>query len=86
MTSGRNYKCYPEYLFELFDNNNNHLSEKELLLSGDIEFNPGPAEIPILLNTRLIRHGLIPLDVGGSGVIVFLDLFHINCMGTAVIT
>ena len=76
LTSGRNYKCYPEYLFELFDDNNNHLSEKELLLSGDIELNPGPAEIPILLNTRLIRHGLIPLDVGGSGDCFFRSVSH----------
>ena len=66
-TSSRNYECYPGFLFELFDNNNYLLSEKKVLLSGDIELNPGPWEIPILLNTRLIRHGLIPLDVGGSG-------------------
>jgi len=29
-----------------FDNKNYLLSEKKLLLSGDIELNPGPAEIP----------------------------------------
>ena len=29
-----------------FDNNNYLLSEKKLLLSGDIELNPGPAKIP----------------------------------------
>ena len=35
---------------ELFDNKNYLLSETEkLLLSADIDLNPGPAEIPILL-------------------------------------
>jgi len=29
-----------------FDNKNYLLSENKLLLSGDIELNPGPAEIP----------------------------------------
>jgi len=29
-----------------FDNKNNLLSETKFLLSGDIELNPGPAEIP----------------------------------------
>ena len=29
-----------------FDNKNYLLSEKKLLLSGNIELNPGPAEIP----------------------------------------
>ena len=51
-----------------------------LLLSGDIEMNPGPAENvinisicfspqgnSILLTTRLHRHGLRPLDVVGGG-------------------
>ena len=51
-----------------------------LLLSGDIEMNPGPAENginisicltpqdnSILFTTRLHRHGLRPLDVVGGG-------------------
>ena len=46
------------------------------MLSGDVELNPGPAEIPTLLNTRLTRHGLIPLDVGGSGDCFFRSVSH----------
>ena len=42
-----------------------NLSEKKLLLSGDIELNPGPVIMPDLLNIPLLRRGLIPLDVGG---------------------
>ena len=75
-TSGRNYTCYPKFLSELLDNKNYYLSEKKLLLSGDIELNPGPAETPILLNTRLLRLGLIPLDVGGSGDCFFRSVSH----------
>ena len=71
-------------MFGLFDNNNYLLSEKKLLLSGDVELNPGPAEIPILLNTRLIRHGLY-LWMLVEVVIVFFrsvshhDQFYGNC-------
>jgi len=51
----------------------------KLLLSGDIEINPGPVENVVsksigssslnnvLLAARLYRHGLRPLDVGGGG-------------------
>ena len=55
------------------------MSDIKLLLSGDIDMNPGPAENVIdkslcfspqdnnmLLTTRLYRHGLRPLDVGGG--------------------
>ena len=52
------------------------MSEKKILLSGDIELNPGPAETPILLNICLIRLGLIPLDVGGSGDCFFRSVSH----------
>ena len=55
------------------------VSDMKLLLSGDIEMNPGPVENVVsksidfspqnnmLLATRLRRHGLRPLDVGGGG-------------------
>ena len=52
------------------------MSEKKLLLSGDIECNPGPVIIHNLLNTRLRRHGLTPLDVGGSGDCFFKSVSH----------
>ena len=35
-SSRRKYKCYPEFLSELFDNKDNFLSEKKLVLYGDI--------------------------------------------------
>ena len=57
------------------------VSDMKLLLSGDIEMNPGPVENVVstcksigfssqnntLLATRLYRHRLRPLDVGGGG-------------------
>ena len=59
------------FLCQYLDNKNFNLSEKKLLLSGDIELNPGPAIMPDLLNIQLLRWGLIPLDVGGSGDFFF---------------
>ena len=50
-----------------------HLSDMHLLLSGDIELNPGPRTMICnesshsLLHYRLLRHGLKPLDVGSGG-------------------
>ena len=57
--------------------------EQNLLLSGDIELNPGPVtntnktstssraiasdSFDFVFNNRLLRHGLRPLDVGGGG-------------------
>ena len=61
----------------------------KLLLSGDIEMNPGPTENvinksicfspednSILLTTRLHRHGLRPLDVGVGGDCFFRAVAH----------
>ena len=61
----------------------------KLLLSDDIEMNPGPAENvinksicfspqdnSILLTTRLHRHGLRPLYVGGGGDCFFPAVAH----------
>ena len=63
-----------------------------ILLSGDVERNPGPfgqdvrngasSEIASLqtlssvFNDRLARHGLISLDVGGSGDCLFRSVAH----------
>ena len=68
-------------------------SDIKLLLSGDIEMNPGPAENvinksicfspqdnSILLRTRLHRHGL-RLDVGGGGDTP-VDHFTVVCLVT----
>ncbi len=66
------------------------VSDIKLLLSGDIEMNPGPAENTIhgrsicffpqdndmLLTTRLQTHGLRPLDVGGGGDCFFRAVAH----------
>lgn len=65
------------------------VADMELLLSGDIEMNPGPTENvinksicfssqdnSILLTTRLHRHGLRPLDVGGGGDCFFRAVAH----------
>ena len=54
-------------------------TEQTLLLSGDVELNPGPLtdntindlcfynNSDFTLRYRMLRHGLIPLDVGGEG-------------------
>jgi len=59
----------------------------KLLTSGDIELNPGPQQndntqttlslgSTILLNFRLRRLGLRPLDVGGAGDYFFRAVSH----------
>ena len=56
-----------------------NLAEKNILLSGDIELNPGPVMNNItdfLLNYRLLRYGLRPLDVGGGGDCFFKSVSH----------
>ena len=75
-TSRCNFNYYPILLYQSFDNKNFNLSEKKLLLSGDVELNPGPVIMHNLLNTRLRRHGLTPLDVGGSGDCFFKSVSH----------
>ena len=81
------------------------VSDRKLLLSGDIEMNPGPVENVVsksidfspqnnmLLATRLRRHGLRPLDVGGGGDCFFRAVahqlygdpkFHLNVRALAV--
>ena len=67
-------------------------SEKNILLSGDVESNPGPVtsvstlsqattndRSDFLLNYRLLRHGLNQLDVGGGGDCYF-NQYHISYM------
>lgn len=67
-----------------------HASKRNLLLSGDVELNPGPVAKgktsslalvsnttgDLLLNYRLLRHGLRPLDVGGGGDCFFKSVSH----------
>ena len=65
------------------------LAEKNILLSGDIELNPGPVtnnstslgiianeRSNFLLNYRLLQHGLRTIDVGGGGDCFFKSVSH----------
>ena len=56
-TTSYKSKYYPMFLCQYLDNKNFNLSEKKLLLSGDIDLNPGPAIMPELLNIRLHLDG-----------------------------
>ena len=51
------------------------MARRKLLLSGDIELNPGPSEY-IVLTQRLSELGLRPLDVGGDGDCFFKAVSH----------
>ena len=71
-----------------------NVSYKHILLSGDIESNPGPvsnnrticnAGSNSLLNYRLLRYQLRPLDVGG-GLTASLEQYLISYMMIQVIT
>ncbi|XP_028410670.1 uncharacterized protein LOC114538965 [Dendronephthya gigantea] len=60
-----------------------NICENKLLLSGDIELNPGPVKntnivLPsnIVLAQRLRRYQLIPCDVGGGGDCFFRAVSH----------
>ena len=62
-----------------------NVSYKHILLSGDIESNPGPVSnnrticdggSNSLLNYRLLRYQLRPLDVGGGGDCFFRSVSH----------
>ena len=59
-----------------------NMSDMHLLLSGDIELNPGPRTMICnessnsLLHCWLLRHGLKPLDVGGGGDCFFKSVSH----------
>ena len=66
-----------------------NLSKESILLSGDIELNPGPyndkttkefsfSNPNFILHYRMLRHGLRPLDVGDGGDC--LSQYHISYM------
>ena len=62
-----------------FNNDKFCVSQKKLMLSGDIELNPGPLNsIPVhnVLENRLQQLGLKPLDVGGEGDCFFKTISH----------
>ena len=68
-------------------------SEQNILLSGDVELNPGPAiaenisaikevsfiDLNFELKCRMLRYRLIPLDVGGGGDCFFKSVSHQLC-------
>ena len=64
-----------------------NISKENRLLSGDIELHPGPVtnngtlsrsianpQADFVLNYRLLRHGLRPLDQGGEGDCFFKSI------------
>ena len=65
--------CSNEIVLEKFS-----MVERRLLLSGDVELNPGPLpnENSPLLLLRLNQLGLRPLDVGGEGDCFFRAVSH----------
>ena len=93
MTNDTTENYMPNVLNSQFDQQFD-ASGKQLLMSGDIELNPGPipnnsneVRLPsqILLEQRLGSFQLRPLDVGGAGD-CFFELFRISYMVTQVIT
>ena len=56
-----------------------------LLISGDIELNPGPTQLPFAVLTQRLRTiGFRPLDLGGDGD-CFLKLCHISCVALQIV-
>ena len=61
-----------------------HISQRTLMLSGDIELNPGPVQnnsptrlsSNVVLQQRLRRFQLRPFDVGGDGDCFFRAVSH----------
>ena len=68
----------------IISNEQRHLSLRKLLLSGDIELNPGPIQnsglttlsTNVLLEQRLEHFQLKPFDVGGNGDCFFRAVSH----------
>ena len=58
-----------------YTNQQYHISQKKLLLSRDIELNPGPS-YNVLLEQRLRHFQLKPFDVGGDGDCFFRAVSH----------
>ena len=58
-----------------YTNQQYHISQKKLMLSGDIELNPGPS-YNVLLEQRLRHFQLRPFDVGGDGDCFFRAVSH----------
>ena len=67
-----------------FANEQYHISQRALMLSGDIEINPGPVQnnsptrlsSNVVLQQRLRRFQLRPFDVGGDGDCFFRAVSH----------
>ena len=58
-----------------YTNQQYHISQKKLMLSGDIELNPGPS-YDVLLEQRLRHFQLRPFDAGGDGDCFFRAVSH----------
>ena len=54
--------------------------KRQISLAGDVELNPGPVtrkrNADSVLNSRLQRYGLRPLEVGGMGNCLFRSVAH----------
>lgn len=59
-----------------FDNKPYHISQRKLMLSGDIERNPGPNLLYLMLQQRLKCFQSRPFDVGGDSDCFFQAVSH----------
>ena len=56
------------------------VARRKLLISGDIELNPGPTQLPFAVLTQRLRTiGLRSLDIGGDGDCFFKAVSHQLC-------
>ena len=86
------------YSYKKVKNDIHHSSERNILLSDDVELNPGPAteentsavketsssDPNFVLECRMIRYRSTALDFGGGGD-CFLSRCHITCVAIQVI-
>ena len=87
MTTAKQSLCnvfYSQNIAGNIANEQYHISQRALMLSGDIELNPGPVQnnsptrlsSNVVLQQRLRRFQLRPFDVGGDGDCFFRAVSH----------